>query len=512
MDGTKQPNILIVDDKPANLKALRAVLSSMDAHIIEALSGNAALGLMLEFDIALVLLDVNMPGMDGFEVARIAQTLERTKEIPILFITAAYQDTAHQIEGYRSGAVDYIEKPLNGEVLRAKVSLFLRLYNSRTESDRLRKEYEELTARIPVGTYTFRIRANGSMAFEYVSEPFCRLLGLDRQAVLHDAASAFNAVHPEELETFVRLNQEAGEKRQPFLWVGRFLVADQVRWIHIESLPRLEESGDSIWNGVVIDITERKQMEDALRQSNDKLENRVQERTTELERSNRDLQQFAYVASHDLQEPLRQVSGFAQLLARRYQGRLDEKADEYIAYMVDGTRYMQELIEALLSFSRIHTSVNTLQAVDCEQVLAQVVRNMAKSIKSTNAVITHDPLPILQVDPFQMHQILQNLLTNAIKFRAEAPPRIHIEAKHQREEWLFSVQDNGIGIEPRHQERIFTIFQRLHTRTQYPGTGIGLAICKRIVERHGGQIWVKSEAGQGSTFFFTIKHKPVQES
>ncbi|MBF0399919.1 MAG: PAS domain S-box protein [Magnetococcales bacterium] len=260
---------------------------------------------------------------------------------------------------------------------------------------------------------------------------------------------------------------------------------------------------------IATDITERKQMEEDLRRLNEELEDRVQERTLELERSNRDLQQFAYVASHDLQEPLRQVSGFAQLLARRYQGRLDEKADKFIGYMVDGTRYMQELIEALLSFSRVNTDGNPLQSVDCEQVLAQVMKNMAKNIKNTNAVITHDPLPTLQADLFQMNQIFQNLLANAIKFRGENPPHIHIGVERHQGDWLFSVQDNGIGIEPRHQERIFTIFQRLHTRVQYPGTGIGLSICKRIVERHGGEIWVKSESGQGSTFFFTIKHDPI---
>ncbi|NGZ05361.1 MAG: PAS domain S-box protein [Magnetococcales bacterium] len=258
-------------------------------------------------------------------------------------------------------------------------------------------------------------------------------------------------------------------------------------------------------DSLTVEIAERKRVEEALRQLNDSLEKRVAERTLELERSNRDLQQFAHVASHDLQEPLRQVSGFAQLLARRYQGQLDAKAEQFIDYMVEGTQHMQELIEALLSFSRVQTHGGPLAEISCERVLDQVMRNLATAIAQSGATITRDRLPDIRADSFQLVRMFQNLISNAIKFRGAELPRIHVGVEEIEGFWRFSVRDNGIGIAERHRERIFIIFQRLHTRATHPGTGIGLAICKRIAERHGGTIWVESEPGQGSVFYFTIQ-------
>jgi signal transduction histidine kinase len=280
------------------------------------------------------------------------------------------------------------------------------------------------------------------------------------------------------------------------------------------------------------EIGERKKAEEALRQVNDILEQRVAERTTELEhvnqllqadiahrqqteealtrytselkRSNQELEQFAYVASHDLQEPLRMVTGYLQLLERRYKGRLDADAQEFIRFAVDGASRMQQLLKDLLTYSRVGSRTQSFTTVDCQAVLEQTVINLKAALAESGAVITHDALPILVANATLLGQLWQNLLGNAIKFRGEAPPHIHIGAKLQPNEWLFAVQDNGIGFEPQYAERIFLIFQRLHTREQYPGTGIGLAICKRIVEVHGGRIWAESQPGQGTTFYFTL--------
>jgi light-regulated signal transduction histidine kinase (bacteriophytochrome) len=224
----------------------------------------------------------------------------------------------------------------------------------------------------------------------------------------------------------------------------------------------------------------------------------------QLESSNADLQQFAYVASHDLQEPLRQVASYAQLLARRYRGRLDQDANDFIDYMVDGARRMQRLIQDLLSFSRVGTRVGEKEEIECDTVVDRVLRDLEKSIEESEAQITRDPLPRVRADGGQMSQLFQNLLTNAIKFRAGAPPEVHIGAEQKNGAWIFRVRDNGIGIRPEFAEKIFVIFQRLHGRGEYPGTGIGLAICKRIVERHDGRIWVESNSEGGSTFLFTI--------
>jgi PAS domain S-box-containing protein len=247
------------------------------------------------------------------------------------------------------------------------------------------------------------------------------------------------------------------------------------------------------------DITERKRAEKELKQAE-----ALKQAIEALELSNRDLEQFAYVASHDLQEPLRMVSSFTQLLAKRYRGKLDKDADEFIAYIVAGAKRMQALINDLLTYSRVDTRGESFGPMDSEAAFDQAIANLRVAIEEGKAVITHDPLPPIIADESQIVQLFQNLLGNAIKFHGKEPPRIHVSARQENNEWVFSLRDNGIGIAPEYFDRVFVIFQRLHGREEYSGTGTGLAICKRIVERHDGRIWVESELNKGSTFYFTI--------
>jgi PAS domain S-box-containing protein len=276
----------------------------------------------------------------------------------------------------------------------------------------------------------------------------------------------------------------------------------EIKWVWeiLQKLPVGTRTLGKI-QGIVRDITERKMAEEKL---NLKLE--------ELARSNEELEQFAYVSSHDLQEPLRMITSYLQLLQRRYQGELDDKADKYIYYAVDGAARMQNLINDLLEFSRVATRAREPEPTDSEFILNQVLYNLEIFMKENEATVSHDPLPKVMVDYTQLVQVFQNLIANAIKFHSEEAPKIYISATESASEWVFSVQDNGIGIDPQYSEKIFEVFKRLHGKEKYQGTGIGLAICKKIVERHGGRIWVESELGKGSTFYFTLPINPEEVS
>jgi PAS domain S-box-containing protein len=280
---------------------------------------------------------------------------------------------------------------------------------------------------------------------------------------------------------------------------------------------------DRYFAALIRDITERRTMEDSLRRFAEELEARVDQRTrevvrahkdlerraSELARSNKDLEQFAYVASHDLQEPLRMVASFTQLLAERYRGKLDPDGDEFIQFAVQGAQNMQQLIRDLLLYARVSSEGRPLEPTPLDEVLDKALATLEPLLQECRAKILREPLPVVPVDRVQGAQLLQNLLGNAIKFRDWRPLEIQIGARQKGEEWLFWVKDNGIGMEPKYLDRIFTLFHRLHSRGEYPGTGIGLSLCKRIVERHGGRIWAKSLPGEGSTFYFTL---PVAEA
>ena len=263
------------------------------------------------------------------------------------------------------------------------------------------------------------------------------------------------------------------------------------------SLSPVKTARGTLVVGAIRDISARKQIE---------LE--LASQAQQLARSNAELEQFAYVASHDLQEPLRVVGSYAQLLGKRYRGKLDPKADEFIGYIVDGTTRMKRLIQDLLTFARVTTRGKPLCQVDTEKLVRQVLSDLSLTIESSGAQVSVEALPMVLGDDVQLAQLFQNLIGNAIKYRGAEAARIRVSACREKGQWKFSVADNGIGIEPQYTEQIFEVFQRLHGQGEYEGTGIGLAICKKIVERHRGRIWVESAPGKGSTFMFTVPAVP----
>lgn len=291
-------------------------------------------------------------------------------------------------------------------------------------------------------------------------------------------------------------HKAALDAHQPFqdLEYGRYDARGRLHYISASGKPIFDDSGCfSGYRGVGRDITGRKLAETELRQAHD-----------ELARSNAELEQFAYVASHDLQEPLRMVSSYTQLLLRRYGERFDGDAKEFMDYIVDGAARMKQLIEDLLAYSRVGTRGGKFRPVACEEALDKALVNLRAALEAGGATVTHDPLPVLEIDDSQIAQLFQNLIGNALKFHGAEAPRVHVGAAEHETEWEFLVRDNGIGIEPEYFERIFLVFQRLHNKSEYPGTGIGLAICKKVVDRHGGRIWVESRPGEGSTMHFTL--------
>jgi signal transduction histidine kinase len=371
--------VMVVDDVAANLQVMASELERGGYSVVVAQGGEEAMERAALVRPDLILLDVLMPGIDGFETCRRLKSAQATRDIPVIFMTAL-SDTPQKLAGFDVGAVDYVTKPLDGTEVLARVRTQVALAEMR----------RQLAAR------------NAQLAQE---------------------------------------------------------------------------------------VAVRQQAEAA------------------LQRSNAELEQLAYVASHDMQEPLRMIASYLQLVEQRYQDKLDADGREFIGYAVDGAKRMQVLINDLLTYSRVGTKARPFEPVALQAVVDTALVHLRVAIEESGALVAiSNPLPKVQGDSTQLVQLMQNLVANAIKFRGSATPEVRIECRDDGAAWCLKVRDNGIGIEPAYFERIFVLFQRLHGRGSYPGTGIGLALCKRIVERHGGRIWVESTPGQGSAFCFTLPH------
>ena len=343
-----------------------------------------------------------------------------------------------------------------------------------------------------ISDWIWEIDAKG--VYTYASPRVKDLLGYNPEEVV--GRTPFDLMPPNEAQRAAQVFWETARRREPFTRFENTNLHKDGRLVILETsgVPILDAQGNLRgYRGVDRDITKAKQEEAKLLRA-----------MVELEQSNRDLQQFAYSASHDLQEPVRMLTSYLQALDQRADGRLDEQSQTYLRLSLDSARRMQRLIDDLLAFARVGTQARQFQPVDTQAVVDLVIGDLQRMIRETGAIVSREQLPTVTADPTLLAQLFQNLIGNAIKFHGEQPPRVHVSARDMGPAWEFHVQDNGIGIDPKHAGRLFVIFERLHNQDKYPGTGIGLAICKRVVERHGGAIWFDSEPGKGTTFHFTI--------
>jgi len=452
-------------------------------------------------------LDVRMPDMDGFETAELIRSRPRSREIPILFLTG-YRNEEHLFRGYDLGAVDFLFKPIVPEVLRSKVAVFVELSHTNAKL----KEQARVLQKAEQRFRSLLEAAPDAMVM-------CRV---DGEVVMVNSRTEilFNCGRDKLMSKNFRTLVPGWGFRLPEAWdddSGAAVEPVQQR-VELHAFPEgrapfpveitfspLHTEEGLVVTSAIRDISERKRTEEQIRQLNTSLEARVLERTEALMRSNEELQQFAYVASHDLQEPLRTVSVYAQLMAARYRGQLQGDADQFISFIVESAERMERLIHDLLDFSRVDArGADFFTKVDCDMVLDDAIRNLRSLIEESGAIITRARLPVVNGDAIQLTRLFQNLLANSIKYRSEQPPRIHIAADGASAEWRFSVIDNGIGIEPQYAEKVFGIFKCLQPRDKSSGSGMGLAICRKIVSRHEGRIWVESEIAKGATFYFTL--------
>ena len=510
--------ILLVDDTPENLVSLEATLGVLGEELVLAHSGREALRHVLNDDFAVILLDVRMPDMDGFETAELIRSRPRSREIPILFLTG-YRNEEHLFRGYDLGAVDFLFKPIVPEVLRSKVAVFVELSRGnaklKEQADELRKQAEILK------------KAEQRFRSLLEAAPDAMVMCRDDGTILmvnSRTEALFNSRRDKLISKDIRTLVPDWGFRLPAAWDENsappaFQPAE--RGVELYAYPEgrapfpveitfspLHTEEGPVITSAIRDISERKKTEEQIRQLNTNLEQRVLERTDALLRSNEELQQFAYVASHDLQEPLRTVSVYTQLLAKRYNGQLAGDADQFMSLIVENAERMERLIHDLLDFSQVDArGADFFTAVNCDTVLDDATRNVQSLIEESGAVIARKPLPVVSGDAVQLTRLFQNLLVNAIKYRSEDAPHISIAAERRNGEWLFAVRDNGIGIEPQYAEKVFGIFKVLQPRDRSSGNGMGLAICRKIASRHEGRIWVESELGKGATFYFTLPRR-----
>lgn len=502
VDG-KQGTVRALFVEAEQNKQIAESLLPLDVEVEWAGSLKEALEKVEQDNIDVILLSTTLPDSTG--LAAMQAIRRKNRALPVVVITDAENKTI-ALQTLRAGAQDYL---IRGALSTNSIARCLRY-----AIERHRLRYEQL---LEGERSTRLILENSLQAF----------LAIDKNGIILDwnlrAEGLFGWNRQEAIGKHIAELVRPSPTREAYLNNLATTLSDspegilnkrmEVYALHKDGhyFPvefgffRIKDKFDYFYCTFVNDITERKEIENKRKQLNEELEQMVQERTTELMRSNEELQQFAKIASHDLQEPLRAVEGFAKLLDRRYRDKLDTVGLQFLEFILDGVSRMQKLIQSVLEHSSISTEKKEIQPIEISSVLKEVMKNLNQAINDSKATIIYGDLPSIAVERSQLIQLFQNIISNSIKYASnDRPPYIIISAEKSVDEWLFSIRDNGIGIDNKYAERIFDMFARLHGRVKYSGTGMGLAICKKIVTAHGGRIWMESEPGEGSIFFFTL--------
>lgn len=559
--------ILIVDDRADNLFALEKILSPTGAEIIKAASGNDALVASLNHNFAVAILDVQMPAMSGYELAEYLRKDEMTRHLPIIFLSAVHSDDYHIFMGYEAGAVDFITKPFDPRILLGKVNVFLELDRQlalRAQHHAgMRKLVQVSTEILAQHSLQGILDRTADAARELTGATISACIHGDREEVFNLSAASVRCGLEQCSANELLDIQEVGI-RVGLLGKTKSILLDHQELVSHPGLVNLAElpsrfrgllgvqltDGSDAANGFIlvsdkyadgfntddevlliqlgslvslalqhiVDLSELRQAERELRAARDELELRISERTVELrnayseleqhaaqlEAVNQELRQFVFVASHDLQEPLRKIQTFGDLLQKRYAPQMTGQARDHIVRITDSANRMRQLLGDLLQYSRISNRPEPYKQLELGKIVKEAADVFMHRIEAAGGEIRISDMPVIEADDIQMLQLFQNLIGNALKFRHSGKPFIRIYSETDQESCKIFVEDNGIGFEEKYLDRIFAPFQRLHGRAEFEGTGMGLAICRKIVERHGGAITARSQPGQGSAFIITL--------
>ena len=484
--------ILIVDDIPANIFALENLLEKDGRTFLSAINGNDALKLALSQPVDLIILDVQMSGMDGFEVAQVLKSNKKTKDIPVIFASAAMKEHISLLKGYEEGAVDYLVKPLDADITKAKVSMFLLNQAQKKELINKNQSLEKSALLINNSTDILGVIDAETLLFEEVNNALTNTLGYSLEEMKSFPITLFMSesdvikVHDMRASKMGKLSFETefrtknGDKK----WLQWHITAKENRWFVNAR-----------------DVTNQKFADDKILQLNTSL----QENLKKLELINKELESFSYSVSHDLRAPLRSINGYSKILDEEYREKLDEGAKRLLATIQRNANKMGDLIDDLLEFSKLGRQELRKSKVNMHELVSSLLKEEIKFLHPIKYNLVLPPILDASVDKALISQVWINLLSNAIKYSSKKEnAQVEVGSQEKENEIIYYVKDNGAGFDPKYAYKLFSVFQRLHSSDDFEGTGIGLAIVQRIVSRHGGRVWAESQLDQGATFYFSL--------